>query len=62
VAPIITGTIVHFRFHNCCISIHKLSYFNYFSASFCIIIIIIGLLLHLFGEPTVCRSVLPLSM
>ena len=23
-APIITGTIVHFRFHICCISIHKL--------------------------------------
>ena len=34
VAPIITGTIVHFRFHIRCISIHKL-YFNFFSASFC---------------------------
>ena len=28
VAPIITGTIVHFRFHIRCISIHKLLYFN----------------------------------
>ena len=29
VAPIITGTIVHFRFHIRCISIHKLLYFDY---------------------------------
>jgi hypothetical protein len=35
VAPIITGIIVHFRFHIHCISIHKLLYFNLFSASFC---------------------------
>ena len=35
VAPIITGIIVHFRFHILCISIHKLLYFNFFSASFC---------------------------
>ena len=35
VAPIITGTIVHFRFDIRCISIHKLLYFNFFSASFC---------------------------
>ena len=35
VAPIITGIIVHFRFHIRCISIHKLLYFNFFSASFC---------------------------
>ena len=35
VAPIITGIIVHFRFHIRCISIHKLLYFNLFSASFC---------------------------
>ena len=41
VAPIITGIIVHFRFHIRCISIHKLLYFNFFSASFIIIIIII---------------------
>jgi len=31
-AHIITGTIVHFRFHIRCISIHKLLYFNLFSA------------------------------
>ena len=35
VAPIITGTILHFRFHIRCIAIHKLLYFNFFSASFC---------------------------
>ena len=35
VAPIITGIIVHFRFHIRCISIHNLLYFNFFSASFC---------------------------
>ena len=35
VAPIITGIIVHFRFHIRCISTHKLLYFNFFSASFC---------------------------
>jgi hypothetical protein len=33
VAPIITGIIVHFRFHIRCISVHKLLYFNLFSAS-----------------------------
>ena len=31
VAPIITGIIVHFRFHIRCISIHKHLYFNVFS-------------------------------
>ena len=35
VAPIITSIIIHFRFHIRCISIHKLLYFNFFSASFC---------------------------
>jgi hypothetical protein len=35
VAPIITGIIIHFRFHIHCISMHKLLYFNFFSASFC---------------------------
>ena len=35
VAPIITGTIVHFRFYIRCISIHRLLYFNFFSTSFC---------------------------
>jgi hypothetical protein len=41
VAPIITGIIVHFRFHIRFISIHKLLYFNYFSASICTTFIII---------------------
>jgi hypothetical protein len=35
VAPIIICIIVHFRFHIRCISIHKLLYFNFFSASCC---------------------------
>ena len=35
VVSIITGIIVHFRFHIRCISIHNLLYFNLFSASFC---------------------------
>ena len=34
VAPVITGIIVHFRFHIRCICIHKLLYFNFFSAFF----------------------------
>ena len=32
----ITGIILHLRFHILCISIHKLLYFSFFSASFCI--------------------------
>ena len=43
VAPIITGTTVHFRFHIRCISIHKLLYFNFFSASFCITFLSAGI-------------------
>ena len=35
VAPIITGIIVYFSFQIRCISIHKLFYFIFFSASFC---------------------------
>ena len=35
VAQIITGIFVHFRFHIRCISIYKLLYFKFFSASFC---------------------------
>jgi hypothetical protein len=35
VASIITGINVHFRFHIRCISVPKLLYFNFFSASFC---------------------------
>ena len=51
VAPIITGIIVHFRFHICCISIHKLLYFNFFSASFCTtFIIIIVVVVVVFSE------------
>ena len=69
VAPIITGTIVHFRFHIRCISIHKLLYFNFFSASFCttflyiIIISMSGLhfVRHILGSTyflsSVCRGV-----
>ena len=43
VALIITGTIVHFRFHIRCISIHKLLYFNFFSASFCTTLLSTGI-------------------
>ena len=43
VAPIITGTIVHFRFHIRHISIHKPLYFNFFSASFCITFLSAGI-------------------
>ena len=35
VASIITGAIVHFKFHIRYMSIHKLLNFNFFSASFC---------------------------
>jgi hypothetical protein len=35
VAPSITGTIIHFMFRIRCISVHKLLYFSFFSASFC---------------------------
>jgi hypothetical protein len=30
---------VHFRFHIRCISIHKLLFFNFFSASFCLLLL-----------------------
>jgi len=33
-APSVTGTIVHFRFHIRCISINKLLYFNFFPLPF----------------------------
>ena len=46
-APIITGITVHFRFHIRCICIYKLSYFNFFSASFCTTFLSAGLLLLL---------------
>ena len=40
VAPIITGTIEYFRFHIRCISIHKLLYFNFFSASLLLLLLL----------------------
>ena len=43
VAAIITGIIVHFRFHIRCISIDKLLYFNYFSASLCTTFLSVGI-------------------
>ena len=43
VAPIITGTIVHFRFLIRCISIHKLLYFNFFFVSFCTTLLSAGI-------------------
>src|SRR5215475_11971158 len=42
-APIVTGIIVHFRFHICYIYIHKLLYFNFFSASFCTTFLSVGI-------------------
>jgi hypothetical protein len=42
VAPIVTGIMLHFRFHIRCISIHKLLYFNFFSAfaqHFCLLVL-----------------------
>ena len=45
VAPIITGKIVHFRFHIRCISIHKLLYFNFFIIIIIIIIVFFVLLM-----------------
>ena len=51
VVLIIAGIIVHFRFHIRCISIHKLLYFNFFSASFaqhfCLWVLLLLLLLLL---------------
>jgi hypothetical protein len=35
VAPTVNGIIIHFTFYIHCISLHKLSYFSLFSASFC---------------------------
>jgi len=53
VAPVITGIIVHFRFHIPCISIHKLLYYYYYYIllhilSCIIIIIIIIIIISLF--------------
>ena len=49
VAPIITGIIVHFRFHIRCISIPKLLYFNFFSASFWTTFLSEGIIFGLFA-------------
>ena len=57
VAPVITGAIAHFRFHIRCISIHKLLYFNFFSASFCtttLLLLLLSLLLRMLGR---CRII-----
>ena len=43
VAPIFTGIIIHFRFHIRYNSIHKLLYFNFFSASFCTTLLSAGI-------------------
>ena len=43
VAPIITGTIVHFFFHIRCISIRKLLYLSFFSVSFCATFLSVGI-------------------
>ena len=43
-AAIITGIIVHFRFHIRYIFIHKLLYFNFFSTSFCTLLLLLLLL------------------
>ena len=56
VAPVITGIIVHFRFHVRCIAIHKLFYFNFFSTSFCTTFIIIIARFHRTLNPAVLRS------
>ena len=45
VAPIINGIIVYFRFHIRCTSIHKLFYFNFFSASICTTFLSAGIII-----------------
>ena len=43
VSPIVTGTIIYFMFHSHCISIHKLLYCSFFSASFCMKFLSMGI-------------------
>ena len=43
VAPIITGIILHFRCHICCISIHKFLYFSFFSPFFNMTFLSVGI-------------------
>jgi hypothetical protein len=43
VAAAITGIIIHFMFHICCISIHKLLYFSLLSAHVCMTFLSAGI-------------------
>jgi hypothetical protein len=58
VAPITIGIIVQLRFHIRCISIHKLLYFNFFSASFCTTFLSAGIYYYYYYKVTVatCSS------
>ena len=53
VAPVMTGTIIHFKFHIRSISVHKLLYFSFFSASFCTTFLLLGIstsiIMHVFS-------------
>jgi hypothetical protein len=49
VTPIITGIILHLRFHIHCISIYKLLNFSFYSASFCTTF----LFLHVWHQGTI---------
>jgi len=62
VALIITGIIVHFRFHLRCISIHKLLYFNFFSASFCTTFIIIIIIIIIWYTHQTSNTLLPQTL
>jgi len=50
VAPIITGIIVHFRFHIRCIFIHKLLYFNLLLLLLLLLLFLTEIELSLFGS------------
>ena len=41
-APFVTGIIIHFVFHICCICVHKLLYCSFFSASFYVTFLFTG--------------------
>ena len=64
VAPIITGTIVHFRFHIRCISTHKLLYFTLVFIVLLLLLLLLNLRLterygwrFVFWNGTPCRLV-----
>ena len=40
---ILVALIIHFMFNICCLSVHKLVYYSFFSASFCIIFLSAGM-------------------